>query len=137
MLVLVIVHISMIRRPPRSTLFPYTTLFRSGLDASEEGGRRQRRPRIRTCGMAVAGPDLRSRETVVGGEDEPCRAGLRPRAWPVGNVAERDGSGTLCRVEQVGDAASSEVEGANHVQPSRNGGEVLVEIERSVDQGVP
>src|SRR2546430_6085951 len=23
----------MIRRPPRSTLFPYTTLFRSGLDA--------------------------------------------------------------------------------------------------------
>src|SRR5688572_31937640 len=80
MLVLVIVHISMIRRPPRSTLFPYTTLFRSGLDASEEGGRRQRRPRIRTCGMAVAGPDLRSRETVVGGEDEPCRAGLRPRS---------------------------------------------------------
>src|SRR5258707_12035354 len=28
----------MIRRPPRSTLFPYTTLFRSGLDASPRGG---------------------------------------------------------------------------------------------------
>src|SRR5260370_2840530 len=28
----------MIRRPPRSTLFPYTTLFRS-----EDGGRRRRR----------------------------------------------------------------------------------------------
>src|SRR2546427_8155493 len=27
----------MIRRPPRSTLFPYTTLFRSGTD-QEEGG---------------------------------------------------------------------------------------------------
>src|SRR2546427_4217811 len=29
----------MIRRPPRSTLFPYTTLFRSGVDglAPEEG----------------------------------------------------------------------------------------------------
>src|SRR3712207_7872433 len=26
----------MIRRPPRSTLFPYTTLFRSGLDADED-----------------------------------------------------------------------------------------------------
>src|SRR5258708_24594409 len=26
----------MIRRPPRSTLFPYTTLFRSGLGHSEE-----------------------------------------------------------------------------------------------------
>src|SRR5258708_10707262 len=25
----------MIRRPPRSTLFPYTTLFRSGLDTPE------------------------------------------------------------------------------------------------------
>src|SRR2546427_6268218 len=28
----------MIRRPPRSTLFPYTTLFRSGEDA-RQGGR--------------------------------------------------------------------------------------------------
>src|SRR3712207_7453819 len=26
----------MIRRPPRSTLFPYTTLFRSGFDAVKE-----------------------------------------------------------------------------------------------------
>src|SRR5258708_30825354 len=31
----------MIRRPPRSTLFPYTTLFRSaGLQASQEVGNR-------------------------------------------------------------------------------------------------
>src|SRR3712207_6988512 len=28
----------MIRRPPRSTLFPYTTLFRSHLDSTETGG---------------------------------------------------------------------------------------------------
>src|SRR3712207_3973372 len=28
----------MIRRPPRSTLFPYTTLFRSGTDLGEELG---------------------------------------------------------------------------------------------------
>src|SRR3712207_9483216 len=27
----------MIRRPPRSTLFPYTTLFRSGKDESDTG----------------------------------------------------------------------------------------------------
>src|SRR2546422_8899469 len=27
----------MIRRPPRSTLFPYTTLFRSGRDGEAEG----------------------------------------------------------------------------------------------------
>src|SRR2546429_5922934 len=29
----------MIRRPPRSTLFPYTTLFRSGLAFSPDGRR--------------------------------------------------------------------------------------------------
>src|SRR2546429_8164678 len=29
----------MIRRPPRSTLFPYTTLFRSGIDAMTTDGR--------------------------------------------------------------------------------------------------
>src|SRR3712207_7113531 len=28
----------MIRRPPRSTLFPYTTLFRSGTDVGGRGG---------------------------------------------------------------------------------------------------
>src|SRR3712207_7398029 len=28
----------MIRRPPRSTLFPYTTLFRSGADDAGDGG---------------------------------------------------------------------------------------------------
>src|SRR3712207_7278882 len=28
----------MIRRPPRSTLFPYTTLFRSQVQTTEEGG---------------------------------------------------------------------------------------------------
>src|SRR3712207_8306707 len=28
----------MIRRPPRSTLFPYTTLFRSGLNHVTDGG---------------------------------------------------------------------------------------------------
>src|SRR5260221_8527850 len=30
----------MIRRPPRSTLFPYTTLFRSRLVACDQGGKR-------------------------------------------------------------------------------------------------
>src|SRR5687768_17910054 len=39
MLSLVAVLFLMIRRAPRSTLFPYTTLFRSGLD----GHRRRRR----------------------------------------------------------------------------------------------
>src|SRR2546425_4247182 len=34
----------MIRRPPRSTLFPYTTLFRSGRDRQGPGGERSGRP---------------------------------------------------------------------------------------------
>src|SRR3712207_8132692 len=33
----------MIRRPPRSTLFPYTTLFRSRYDGPPESGRGGRR----------------------------------------------------------------------------------------------
>src|SRR3712207_8903001 len=35
----------MIRRPPRSTLFPYTTLFRSGLEGHQRAVRRVRRDR--------------------------------------------------------------------------------------------
>src|SRR5256885_2518313 len=34
----------MIRRPPRSTLFPYTTLFRSRARARSRWGRRRARP---------------------------------------------------------------------------------------------
>src|SRR5438034_5811057 len=36
----------MIRRPPRSTLFPYTTLFRSLVLGLEHQGRGQRRVRL-------------------------------------------------------------------------------------------
>src|SRR5436190_18635160 len=34
----------MIRRPPRSTLFPYTTLFRSSRDGRHLGGAPRQRP---------------------------------------------------------------------------------------------
>src|SRR3712207_7442711 len=46
----------MIRRPPRSTLFPYTTLFRSDGRASiagSAGDRGAERARSRTGGMVV------------------------------------------------------------------------------------
>src|SRR5215203_6492828 len=54
----------MIRRPPRSTLFPYTTLFRSGTPGA-------RRRRLRSCLMAkseytlleVAGREVRDRKS--------------------------------------------------------------------------
>src|SRR2546427_4602240 len=45
----------MIRRPPRSTLFPYTTLFRSHLDVRRAPGdadRRAQRPQIGAAGRA-------------------------------------------------------------------------------------
>src|SRR5438045_7130513 len=44
----------MIRRPPISTLFPYTTLFRSRRDGVREGGSRPgelRRRRVRRVGQ--------------------------------------------------------------------------------------
>src|SRR5688572_31552598 len=50
----------MIRRPPRSTLFPYTTLFRSGLLAA--------RPQLRKLGLDRAVRRARRR-----------RLGLAPR----------------------------------------------------------
>src|SRR3712207_8453218 len=58
----------MIRRPPRSTLFPYTTLFRSarragrvrGDDPDRSGGRRRERAaRERDPAVQTLGPILR------------------------------------------------------------------------------
>src|SRR5256885_8694931 len=46
----------MIRRPPRSTLFPYTTLFRS----SFAGGRKVARPLHRGAGRMPGGQVLRA-----------------------------------------------------------------------------
>src|SRR3712207_9334127 len=72
----------MIRRPPRSTLFPYTTLFRSVLDRTprssgvRRGGLPGRRRRAAAAAVVAGGDeavanrravhDLRDREEVVG-----------------------------------------------------------------------
>src|SRR5256886_4033641 len=70
----------MIRRPPRSTLFPYTTLFRSRrqndvVQCTDEGGRRRRLLRLqhgraehrdgRSAGQAArrAGTDVQTQES--------------------------------------------------------------------------
>src|SRR2546428_7396202 len=45
----------MIRRPPRSTLFPYTTLFRSRPAAPARRQRRATRPRRGDASSALAG----------------------------------------------------------------------------------
>src|SRR3712207_7661643 len=69
----------MIRRPPRSTLFPYTTLFRS----EEPPARRQRRrvhgldPRDgaqrRLQGLGVAAPEHGDQGTAAGGDRKSTR----------------------------------------------------------------
>src|SRR5438067_6342710 len=56
----------MIRRPPRSTLFPYTTLFRSALR------------RLAYPGRGVTLPD-RARAVVIGGRSEEHTSELQSR----------------------------------------------------------
>src|SRR5256885_11692103 len=58
----------MIRRPPRSTLFPYTTLFRS----------------LRACqlGLAVAAPALLGPNSLAGQQGARLDVAVRPRNAP-------------------------------------------------------
>src|SRR2546426_12463920 len=68
----------MIRRPPRSTLFPYTTLFRSGRGARDppDGDRVSARTRARGARAVFRFPDLcRGRHT--GGRARRVSQGLR------------------------------------------------------------
>src|SRR2546426_5552714 len=61
----------MIRRPPRSTLFPYTTLFRSHRPSRDLTGPR-------------GSPDLRPHDRV----GEPCHGAFTRQKAPAGEVAE-------------------------------------------------
>src|SRR3712207_8907685 len=70
----------MIRRPPRSTLFPYTTLFRSAVLPERDGrpdarvGRGQR-PRSRMDAGAMTAPTAtRLLENYIGGAWTPATA---------------------------------------------------------------
>src|SRR5256885_10791633 len=45
----------MIRRPPRSTLFPYTTLFRSGMGVAARGPQLALRPSYSSGGSGSVG----------------------------------------------------------------------------------
>src|SRR3712207_5507958 len=64
----------MIRRPPRSTLFPYTTLFRSGAGAAE----------LRELGGRRKEVDLRRATLGRAEEGLPLLAVLLPRRGPQG-----------------------------------------------------
>src|SRR2546422_4857168 len=62
----------MIRRPPRSTLFPYTTLFRSrpDLNHDEEEDRWRRRRRSGATPSASRGARTRSRSSSAARSEE-------------------------------------------------------------------
>src|SRR5260370_16856351 len=64
----------MIRRPPRSTLFPYTTLFRSSQSQSRQLSRRQSHPPEPTERAAPARRGCRDTPPQAGG------IGRRPRS---------------------------------------------------------
>src|SRR3712207_9477494 len=82
----------MIRRPPRSTLFPYTTLFRSGqhldlpVGVRRAGGRHERRQVLPAEGVERAGQlEARLRVARPLGQDVVRRlrllGGLRSVGW--------------------------------------------------------
>src|SRR3712207_9146390 len=58
----------MIRRPPRSTLFPYTTLFRSA--AAEAGGLNNIRRIVKVTGFVASAPDFNDQPQVINGASE-------------------------------------------------------------------
>src|SRR2546426_9275860 len=73
----------MIRRPPRSTLFPYTTLFRSAARPADAGARPEGtggrvQLQVGAAGQAV-GPAVGGSAAVVPAQDELARE-LQPRA---------------------------------------------------------
>src|SRR3712207_8971720 len=68
----------MIRRPPRSTLFPYTTLFRSRKEAYDD--HLEPLPRAPTLRVGRDAPLLRARRPERGADPTPG-----PRALPRGD----------------------------------------------------
>src|SRR3989442_12623188 len=77
----------MIRRPPRSTLFPYTTLFRSSDDGPRRHELRLRRPQRGRTVVAETGQDLRA--CLQAGPDEPGHLVRREARVGTGNAEDR------------------------------------------------
>src|SRR2546426_2951099 len=61
----------MIRRPPRSTLFPYTTLFRSHRDWDAREHRREQHDHARQAGLQVGHRRQRAMKASVASAEAP------------------------------------------------------------------
>src|SRR2546430_14569364 len=86
----------MIRRPPRSTLFPYTTLFRSGRRCSRALSRGDRRSGAEHTLLGARAPEPCNEEPTGDAEqtgdqhdDESARRPVEIAEWPISNC-ERD-----------------------------------------------
>src|SRR2546429_3419770 len=55
----------MIRRPPRSTLFPYTTLFRSPADVADENSHLEALGQLRESGKTQNVPNIAIERTFI------------------------------------------------------------------------
>src|SRR5258707_8853188 len=84
----------MIRRPPRSTLFPYTTLFRSALEKSGVARQVLLIPDI----VELDEADV---ERLVARADELARFGLAIESFGPGAVAVRETPGLLGEIDSV------------------------------------
>src|SRR3989454_4448015 len=116
----------MIRRPPRSTLFPYTTLFRSQHTGQDVGAARREARYLELAGVAAAGVAAASR--IRRGE----RAGHGTCAVP---VAGRGVAETEARGFQPGEYLSlSRPARAPDVRPRR---EVHQRLARGLRDSVP
>src|SRR5687768_18184243 len=70
----------MIRRPPRSTLFPYTTLFRSPRAARvRRRGARRSTPGARGPELPAAADEGRARRALIGARSEEHTSELQSR----------------------------------------------------------
>src|SRR2546427_4252710 len=99
----------MIRRPPRSTLFPYTTLFRSAV-ALDAVGRRQARAQPRTYPLARDRGEFIVQRAEVGnaplmlGRDEALEhlVLVHGQRQPPARVVDLEGLGRLGRLQAAG-----------------------------------
>src|SRR3989441_8740765 len=96
----------MIRRPPRSTLFPYTTLFRSNGEVRHGGGCRSAVPMLLTRRYPdhVTGPNHLDRaspaprETAASRHDQGLAQRVRVPGRPGAGLERDAGTGDACRI---------------------------------------